>query len=128
MSHPAPQMPQPRSAAQPSMPPGIERRGGALAVVAAAFAALWLVLGPVQAVVTAMLITGEVTPSVISLVSAIASVSGGVLSLGALGFGLASVLRREQLRVLAAAALGIGVAGLVGLLSIGIQALAYSAF
>lgn len=130
MSHSSPQVFQPGHAAQPSMqmPTGVERRGGALAIVAAAFAALWLVLGPVQALVFGLLIAQGVTPSLIGLVSTVSLLSGGVLAVGALGFGLAAVLRRERLRVLAAAALGIGVSGLVGLLSGGVQMLASSGF
>lgn len=117
----------PQYAAHPSMQPTGERPRKVLAIVAIAFAALAVLVGPVQGFVTMGLISSGMTPTVLGVVSAVMAVASGVLSLGALGFGLASLLRRERPRVLAGAAIGIGIAGLVGLLSVAIQTMAYAA-
>lgn len=123
-AQPAPYAPPPVSRA--AAPTG-EQRGRTLAIVAIVFAALGALNGPLQAFVTMGLIRSGTGIPVLNIVSPIFAVVGGVLALGALGFGIASLVRRERARALAGAAVGIGAVGLVGLVSAGIQALAYAA-
>lgn len=130
VTQPAPQpqsVPQWRQyTAHPSMQPVLERPGKTLAIVAIVVAALAALIGPIQMFITLGLISSDMVPTMLGVVNGVAAIVGGVLSLAALAFGIASVVRRERPRVLAGAAIGIGAVGLVGLVSAGIQALAFA--
>lgn len=103
------------------------RTSRALALVAIIVAALMALLGPLQGFVTMGLISSGAGIPMLNIVSPIFAIGIGVLALVALGFGIASLARREPARALAGAAVGIGAVGLVGLVATAIQALAYAA-
>ena len=99
----------------------------ALAIVAAVVAGIELLVAPLNAVVLFGLLSSGTSPSMISPVSAAISAASGVLALIAIGFAVASLLRREQAKVLAGAALGVGVAAIIGVASGFLQALLFAA-
>lgn len=129
--HPA----QPHAAAQYSAPQhpaaqaqaqGRPRR--TFAIIAAVVAALEVLLGPLQAIVTASVLRGgDFNPTIMGVLSLVFGIASGVLALVAIALGIVSAVRREQLRLLAGAAIGVGAAGIVGLISVLLQTAAYSA-
>lgn len=127
--HPA----QPHAAAQYSAPqhPTAQAQGRprrTFAIISAVVAALAVLLGPLQAIVTAAVLRGgDFNPTTMGVLSAVFGIAGGLLSLVAIALGIVSAVRREQLRLLAGAAVGVGVAGIVGLVSALLQTVAYSA-
>ncbi|SFS08431.1 hypothetical protein SAMN04487783_1098 [Agrococcus baldri] len=109
-----------------SMRPAADRPRKALAMVALALAVLVALMGPIQALITMALIRSGTAPSMIGMAGGVMGLVVGALSLGALGLGIGSVLRRERPRVLAGVAIGVGALGLVGLLSAGLQTLVFA--
>lgn len=122
-----PQSPQPPYpyAPHPSMPNPKPRR--AFAIAGVVVAAAGMLVSPILGFVTVGLVSSGANPSALGLINGAGAVLVGLLSLVTLAFGIISLVRREQARVLAGAAIGIGVVGLVGLLSVAVQQLAYAA-
>lgn len=94
----------------------------ALAITAAIVAGLELLTAPLHAIVLFGLLSSDASPSTIGPVSGAVGVLGAVLALVAIGFAIASLVRRERATVLAGAAIGVGVAALVGALASVLQA------
>ncbi|MCH1881983.1 hypothetical protein [Agrococcus sp. ARC_14] len=113
----------PHSPQQPAGKPG--GRGKPLAIVALVLAGLGTVAGASIGFVTFGFVREGGNYNVVGVIGAVGAVVSGLLALGALGFGIASLLRREPARVLAGVAIGISIAGLLGLLLSGAQQLLY---
>lgn len=90
------------------------------AVIALVLAGLELLVGLASTAAQALLITGDAT-SLLGPVSGVSLATSTLLALLAIVVAVLSVVRREPARALAGIALGVGIAGLVGLLGTGIN-------
>ncbi|WP_405219287.1 hypothetical protein [Agrococcus sp. Ld7] len=120
MTQTEPQTPQSQQHhAWAQVPPdaGGERPSRKLATIALVFAVVMVLAGVVQGIVIAVMgRTGAF--ELMGAVGLVASVAGGLLALGAAGFGIASLARRESARALAGAAIGAAAVNLVGLVAV----------
>lgn len=123
MTQTDPQMPQSQQhhawAPTPS-DAGTDRPSRKLAIIALAFAVLMLLSGVIQGILIAVMGSAGAF-ELIGVMGLVASVAGGLLALGAVGFGVASLVRREPARALAGAAIGAAAVNLVGLVSVLVQ-------
>lgn len=129
MTQTEPQMPQSQQhhSWEPMTPDaGGERPSRKLAFIALVFAVVMVLTGVVQGIVIAVM-GGTGAFELMGAVGLVASVAGGLLALGAAGFGIASLVRREPARALAGAAIGAAAVNLVGLVSVLVQTTLYAA-
>lgn len=108
---------QAQQAPQPSAASGVQRGRRTFAIAALVVAGLELLLGPLNAIVFVLVLRSGANPSLLNLISGILGVVSVVLAIAAIGLAAVSIVRREQARLLAGIAIGIGIAALVGVLA-----------
>lgn len=129
MTQTEPQMPQSQQhPAWAPMPPdaGGERPSRKLAIIALVFAVTMVLAGVVQNIVIAVMGRSGAF-ELMGAVGLVASVAGGLLALGAAGFGMVSLVRREPARAIAGAAIGAAAVNLAGLVFVLVQTTLYAA-